>query len=881
MPLSAGTRLGPYEILSPLGAGGMGEVYRARDTKLDREVAIKVLPAEFAADPDRLRRFEQEARSAGKLNHPNILTVHDLGSHEGSPYLVTELIEGETLREKLEKGLLPISEAVGYAVQFARGIAAAHDQGIFHRDLKPENLFLTPDRRLKILDFGLAKQAPTLPAGMSPTQAPTVMEGTRPGILLGTVSYMSPEQVRGIPADARSDRFAFGAVLYEMLTGRRAFSRDNPAETLAAILRDDPPDLLAIRPETPQELADLVRRCLQKAPERRPPSSLDLVKRLDDVSWDIARGDSARRRALRMGGVGAALLMAVALILYGWMRQGGRGSEETRTPTLFQVTIAEGTEDFPAFSPESRRLAFSSESGGVRHIVLKDIAARNETPATGGEFDEIQPAWMPDGSTLLFVRARKPGQRLEPGDIFGRYSGGDIWSRDVASGREVKLIENAFNPAPSPDGQSIAVDAAWVGPSRIWLTDRLGHNPQQLTSDSSEAVDHLRPRWSADGKRIVFQNQERTKFDVRVVDVSSKKLGWVTDDAFLDVAPSWSPSGRQIIFSSHRSGGLNLWGMPVAADGSPAGRAEQITTGAGQDVNAAFSPDGRRLVFAILRQNASLWELPVDPASGRLTGAPKEVIGTTREESRAAWSPDGSSIAFNSDREGDMNIWVANLTDGSSHRVTKGPGGDYQPNWSPDGRRLAFFSSRTGNSDLWSVDVQSLELKALTHDRAMEINPFYSPDGRSIAYQSDASGRLEVWILDVEHGTSRQLTSVGVTGHFLRWSRDSALLYFRCPGPPTSEVMRIAVSGGQPEPLAGIQGGSHLSFSPDDSRIMDVIDHKALWVSSLAGNGPEKVFQFDDPSVRIDYPVWSPDGRWILFDRFSPRGGDIWWLEGI
>jgi len=881
MPLSAGTRLGPYEILAPLGAGGMGEVYRARDAKLDREVAVKVLPAEFAADPDRLRRFELEARSAGKLNHPNILTVHDLGSHDGSPYLVTELIEGETLRERLEEGLLPIAEAVGYAVQFARGIAAAHGQGIFHRDLKPENLFVTPDHRLKILDFGLAKQAPILPAGMTPTQAPTVMEGTRPGMLLGTVSYMSPEQVRGLPADARSDRFAFGAVLYEMLAGRRAFSRDNPAETMAAILRDDPPDLRAIRHEIPADLADLVKQCLQKAPERRPPSSPELVKRLEDASWKIAGGGPARRFALRMGGIGAALLMAVALILYGWMRRGARGPEETQPPQLFQITLAQGTEDFPAFSYDSKRLAFSSESGSVRHIVLKDIESRKEEPATNGEFDEIQPAWMPDGSSLLFVRARKPGQRLEPGDIFGRYSGGDVWARDLNSLREVKLIENAFNPAPSPDGQSIAVDAAWVGPSRIWLVDRQGHNPQQITTDSSEAVDHLRPRWSHDGKRIVFQNQERTKIDVRVMDLSTKKMVWVTDDAFLDVAPTWSPSGRQIIFSSYRSGGLNLWGMPVAPDGSPTGRAEQITTGAGQDVDAAPSPDGKRLAFAILRQNASLWELPVDPVSGQTTGAPKEVIGTTREESRGAWSPDGSSIAFNSDREGDMNIWVADREGGSPHRVTKGPGGDYQPTWSPDGRRLVFFSSRAGNSDLWSVDVESMELKTLTHDRAMEINPFYSPDGGSIAYQSDASGRLEVWILDLKSSSTRQLTSVGVTGHFLRWSRDGAFVYFRCPGPPALKVMRIAVAGGEPEPLPGLQGGSHMSFSPDGSLMMDVVDHKALWVSQLAGGAPEKVFQFDDPTVRIDYPVWSPDGRWVLFDRFTPGGGDIWWLEGL
>jgi len=875
MTLASGKKLGPYEILSPLGAGGMGEVYRARDTRLDRAVAIKVLPSDLAADPDRLRRFGQEARAVGQMNHPNVLTVHDLGTHEGSPYLVTELMEGTTLRERLEAGPLPVHEALDYALQMARGIAAAHEKGVVHRDLKPENLFVTRDGLIKVLDFGLAKSVhPSMDVAL--TQAPTVAEATRPGIVLGTVSYMSPEQLRGLPAEPRSDLFAFGAIVHEMLTGRRAFTRTTPAETMAAILRDDPEDLRALlRADIPPALAGLLRACLEKAPEKRPASAHDLVARLEQLSRERAPVRTGRNAWLL-----AAALLALGLALFLWLRR-GEGTGGAPQLKLSQITIAEGIEDFPALAPDSRRLAYASDSGGIRHIVLKEFQSGREEPLTRGDLDEIQPSWSPDGGTLLFVRARKPGSRLEPGDVFGQYSGGDVWARDFRSGRETKLVENAFDPAPSPDGAWIAVDAAWLGPSRIWLVDREGRNPLQLTSDSSEAVAHLRPRWSPDGKRIVFLSQERTKFDIRVADVSSKKMIWVTDDLFQDIAPVWAPSGRRIYFSSLRSGGLNLWRIAVAAGGSPEGRPEQITSGAGQDVNADVSPDGRRLVFSILRQNASLWKLPVSPATGRRVGEPQEVIGTTREESRGAWSPDGSRIAFNSDRDTNMNIWVADPRDGSARQLTHGPGGDYQPNWSPEGKSLVFFSARSGNSDIWSVELDSTSLRPLTRGRAMEINPFFSPDGRRIAYQSDAGGHLEVWIMGADGASPRQLTSVGVTGHFLRWSRDGAYVYFRCPGGGNPQVMRVSAAGGEPESLPPISGGSHLSFSPDEERIMDVVGHKALWVSPLNGGPPEQVFEFGDPAVRIDYPVWSPDGNWVLFDRFSPKGGDIWMLEGF
>src|SRR5678809_770607 len=267
MALTSGTRLGPYQILSPLGAGGMGEVYRARDDRLKRDVAIKILHASVAADEDRLRRFEQEAQAAGALNHPNITAVYDLGSHEGSPYIVTELLEGETLRATLAGGALPIRKTMDYALQTARALSVAHEKGIVHRDLKPENLFVTSSGHIKILDFGLARVSEPAAAAGSETNLPTFSPATEPGVVLGTLGYMSPEQVRGKPADARSDIFSFGAILYEMLAGRRAFHGDSAADTMSAILREDPPDLSVTNQSVPPGLERIVRHCLEKNPE--------------------------------------------------------------------------------------------------------------------------------------------------------------------------------------------------------------------------------------------------------------------------------------------------------------------------------------------------------------------------------------------------------------------------------------------------------------------------------------------------------------------------------------------------------------------------------------------------------------------------------------
>ena len=577
----------------------------------------------------------------------------------------------------------------------------------------------------------------------------------------------------------------------------------------------------------------------------------------------------------------AAMVGAAIAVTIFWIAARGRMAALSIHPTLTQVTFAGGIEEYPAWSPHGKSILYVARVGQSRKVFRKDLESGKEEQLTRGPHDELQPAWSPDGTRVLFVRAQRPDQKLQPGDVFGEFDEGDVWQLDLRAGTEIAFVHNAFNPSYSPDGSRIAVDASWAGPRRIWVVDAGGHNPQQVTTDSSEQVAHVAPSWSPDGSKIVFQNIERTKFDVRVVNLETKQINSITNDYPADVRPAWSPLGKYVYFSSDRSGSMNLWRAAITADGALDGPLQQVTTGAGQDVEPAISRDGKLIAFTTLRQNADIWRLPVSPAKGLPTGDPEPLISTTREDSRGAWSPDGSSVAFNSDRGGDMNIWLYSLQDGSTRRLTSGRGGDFQPNWSPDGRAIAFFSSRSGSPSIWKLEVESGKLTRLTSNRAINANPFFSPDGGRIAFQSDQSGRTEVWTMKADGSGARQLTNVGVGGHFLRWTDADDSIVFRCTCGGKPATMIVPAAGGEPRQLVDQKGGAHISFSPDRSRIIDVVGHKVLWVSPIGGAVPEKVFEFADPSVRIDYPVWSPDGKWVLFDRLQPGEGDVWMMSNV
>jgi TolB protein len=326
---------------------------------------------------------------------------------------------------------------------------------------------------------------------------------------------------------------------------------------------------------------------------------------------------------------------------------------------------------------------------------------------------------------------------------------------------------------------------------------------------------------------------------------------------------------------------MNIWRVLASSSGAPTGAAEQLTTGAGDDLDLDIAPDGSRLAFSVLGLNSDLWRLPVNPATGRPTGDPQPVVATTRVESRGSWSPDGKTVAFNSDRQGEMNLWLHSIAEGTDRQLTRGAGGDYQAQWSPNGASLVFFSARSGNNDIWSVDVANGSLHQLTNDPALDINPFYSPDGQQIAFQSDRDGRLELWVMRADGSAPRRVTSMGIGVHFMRWTDDGKAVIVRADPPGGSQILRVTVESGATEQLPNVVSGAHISMSPDRSLTLDVRGHKVLWIHPMSGAPAYQVFEHQDPDIRIDYPTWSPDGRWVLFDRVAPRSGDVWLLEGL
>ena len=404
MRLEKGTRLGDYEIQSLLGAGGMGEVYRARDLRLRRDVAIKVLPAVVSSDPERLRRFEQEATAAAALNHPNILAVHQLGTYAGAPYLVSELLEGETLREQIRRGRIALRRVIDYAVQIAHGLSAAHEKGIVHRDLKPENLFVIKDGRVKILDFGLAKL--TQAQRGSEHSAPTMGSETEPGLVMGTVGYMSPEQVRGQPADHRADIFALGAILYEMLTGKRAFHKPTSAETMSAILNEEPPAILQVVPNVPPALQRVVQRCLEKNPEQRFQSASDLAFALEGSSDSgsssgIGVAQMSSRSVYWWAGATVILVLsALATVLYLT-----RSPRAMTTPTLTRLTWDSGLTSDPALSQDGKLLAYASDRSGEGHldIYVQQVGGGEPLRLTRGPGESAIPSFLPTEPPLRSI----------------------------------------------------------------------------------------------------------------------------------------------------------------------------------------------------------------------------------------------------------------------------------------------------------------------------------------------------------------------------------------------------------------------------------------------------------------------------------------------
>ncbi len=800
MSLGKGTRLGPYEIISSIGAGGMGEVFRARDTRLNRDVAVKVLPAAVAGDEDRLRRFRVEAQSAGSLNHPNILSIHDVGSHNGQPYLVTELLEGETLRQRLQGGKLSVQKAVDYARQAASGLAAAHARGITHRDVKPDNLFITSEGRVKILDFGLAKireTSATARPGQAGDATPTETQAlTTPGVVLGTVSYMSPEQVRGEPADHRSDIFSLGCVLYEMLSGRRAFNGDTSVETMNAILKEEPPEFTTIDGALPPALERIVRHCLEKSPDERFQSARDLAFDLESVSQASGRAVAAppkSRTRLRIAWVVAAALAAIGLGAGYWLgaRAGAKSSPEFQrltfrrgviplarfAPDGHSVVYGAGWEgapttaysvrlDSPEFHPTvaAEAVPVSVSSSGELAILLKPrvvafttIGTLARVPFSGGAprevLERVQWAeWAPNGD-LAIVRDGEKGNQIEypVGKILFRTAGIATHLRFSPEGDRIAFIHHP--QANNDGGEVVVVDLngrskvltrkwgsawglAWMPKTgEIWFTASIGGSKREL-----RAV-------TAGGKlrTILAQTGNLTLEDI-------------------------SRDGRILINAHHEQMRMRY----IGPDG------ERDLSWLDWTLATDLSRDGKAVTFFESGEGAGV---TVVAYYRKTDGSPAVKLGNINSPKL---SPDGTSVLGVT--EDDAGIAILPIGAGESRRIPLSGFLVGLADWTPGARSILFAGNEAGHGlRLYSLDLNGGKPKALTPEG---ITPGFkiSPSGK---YAAVVNVKRQVMLVPLSGGESVVCPGIEPGERPYAWSSDEKYLHVMRRGSLPAKLIQV------------------------------------------------------------------------------------------
>jgi Tol biopolymer transport system component len=796
MALNPGTKLGPYEVVAPAGAGGMGEVYRARDARLNREVAVKVLPTEFSRDHDRLHRFQQEAQAVASLNHPNIMAIHDFGEHERSPYIVAELLEGETLRERLRGGALPARKATDYAEQIARGLAAAHEKGIVHRDLKPENIFITRDGRVKILDFGLAKLA--RPEGIPATDAATLVSQTEPGVVMGTVGYMSPEQVKGQTADHRSDLFSFGAILYEMLSGRRAFRGETSVETMSAILKEDPPELTETNRSVPPAMEGIVRHCLEKNPEERFQSARDVAFNLQSLSGStsqVAAIAPVRRSAARVGRIAAiAVLSLGAMAAVFWA---GRSLRPAPSPSFKPLTFRRGTVTAARFAPDGQNVIYSAAWEGSPHPELfstriDGVASR---PLDVSDADLL--AISPQGEMALLQHWRRTiaWQRT-----------GTLARLPLSGGAPKEMLDGVQDADWAGDGARLAVIRS--GP-QYQLEFPLGH---VLATVSSGWFSY--PRISPDQQHIAFFEHPvgDDRGDVCVVDLVGHKrvlsAGWSSLDGL-----AWTPSGSEVWFAGSNTGSSRaLYAVSLS------GRVRPVLRVPGSLLLHDIAPDGR-----VLLQQDDSRRLIV----GVTPGSSQE-----RDLSWLDWSiardltPDGRSLLIDEQGEGGGPNYSVYLrkTDGSP-AVRLGDNDAFSI--SDDGKWVLATTNAEGGS-LVLLPTGAGESRPIKTGNLRNPLGHFLPDGKHILVVPDD---FRVYVQSLEGDTPRLVTPPGVTSFGIFTADGKYVL-----GQDARQNWALyPIEGGQPIPLPKLTAG--------DVPINHTTDNHSFFVGN--GDIPVKVYRFD------------------------------------
>jgi eukaryotic-like serine/threonine-protein kinase len=879
MALSPGDQLGPYRIVRLLGAGGMGAVYRARDPRLERDVAIKVLHAAALTDDDRRARFLQEAKAASALSHPNIVTVYDIGAEGDVVYMVMELVDGQPLDELIPESGMRVQQALRVGAQIADACSAAHAAGIVHRDLKPANVMVQADGRAKVLDFGVAKLLET--ADAFDTRTRTVQ--TAAGTIVGTAPYMSPEQAEAKPLDTRSDIFSFGALLYETVTGRRAFAGDSAVATLAAVLQHDPLPPTDAKPVIPSELSRLIMRCLKKDPARRVQSMADLKVALEELRDDVDSGrltapqamapPLARSRRLAWLAAGLAVLAIGAAVV--WSTRSAPDAELAAQPV--PLTGYAGSESFPAFSPDGGQVAFTwnGERGDNLDIYVALIGGGSPLRLTTDPQNDSRPAWSPDGRHIAFLRRVTQDTTA-------------VMLVPPLGGLERKVGQ--FNTKAFLGGASLS-SLCWTPDSRFLL----------VSASETPAEGNQILRVAIDGGEVKT-----------LVPFAGNSGGYM--------APALSPDGRALAVTPYGSGVIELWQM---SEDLEAGAVTRLNAGNVNPIGIAWTPDSKELILTPNLTNRTLYRMAV---SG---GAPRPLTWTGPGATFAATHAARMAFAriFRDVNIVRVDLAAAGGTRSVLERIAPSSFRDVAPHYSPDGRRLAFYSNRGGSLQIWTANADGSQATPLTSmdPIATTGTPRWSPDGQRIAFDSNAGrpgevGTYQVYVVGADGGRPRALTTGDTNNFAAAWSTDGRWIYFSSNRSGQDQVWRVAPEGGEAQQVTH-DGGAVPTVSPDGRYLYFTRGDGAegLWRRPLEGGDavqvapkvyrhnyavgregvyyatprPDSVIRFVTPESGATRDIFipekfldlglalSPDGRFLLFTQEDYIGQDLMLVENV
>jgi eukaryotic-like serine/threonine-protein kinase len=883
MTVATGTRIGPYELVAPLGTGGMGEVWKARDTRLNRLVALKILPAGTTND-DRRRRFVLEAQAASALNHPNIVTIHDIVSDPGHEAIAMEYIAGRTLDGLiLSKGMI-LADVLRSAIAIASGVAAAHGAGIVHRDLKPGNVMVTDSGEVKVLDFGLAK----LSEAMAPDETTRTAPGhTAEGTIVGTVSYMSPEQAEGRRIDARSDIFSFGALLYEMVTGQRAFRGDTRMSTIAAILRDEPTRIAAQRRDIPHDLEQIIVRCLRKDADRRYQSMTDVRLALEEVREEFESSTRAapfppvdRRRIAVWALLGLGILTSAGGAWLIWNRKPAVPAGPT---IVTPFTNYRGFERNPAVSPDGKMIAFAWEG---EQLVTLDIWVKllDSSPplkVTTGPEHKMSPVWSPDSRRIAYTSP--------PGDVYRQ-----VYEIPALGGQPRRITAGSVTDW-SPDGGSLLVIRNRTADAEggVFLVSVADGSTQRLTTFAKGQIQDS-ARFSLDGTRVLFtaiESADRSHVMQVALAGGEPQPLQIAGLRQADVR-TILPGGRELLVAGQRDGGQFALFRVSIEGGSPSelafGRGATGIASLGGNVGATISAArlAPTLAFVENVSNINVWRVAAWPGAGR---TPERWITSTRTNTSPAVSPDGSRIAVSSTRSGTSQIWVTDASGGNPKSITSFFGPTVgTPRWSPDGSQIALDARVDGNPDIWVVSASGGEPRRLTTESSEDIVPDWSPDGKWIYFSSNRTGRLEVWRMPSIGGTTEQITREG--GFNPHLSVDgSFVVYLRARD--AGELRRCPAAGGKEESIAPEFKSRNFVVLSDGIYGVDAgVPATPGAASTLPGKARFYRFQsrkWEDLRFATAKPIisngidLSPDRKWLYYAQIDERGSDIMLVENF